>query len=225
MDDGGFRAAIARAFVEYENLHGPLGTVHHTLQVTSFGGSGSTALSERLAAVGVNIPKTPGEYPFKHQRVPPKASDVPPSFRVLYPYADPRNAMLSIFRRGFIVDHYVALRGMQPTPEVAQRLSSLDAFLEGGVDDFALEDHVEHWIQPLEYPVMFVRYESLPQAWPRVREFVGLPDDVECLPMRPRACDWMELPLHEQRRLEGIYGSLADRLDALPDVFVPQSAA
>ena len=67
--------------------------VHHRVQVTSFGGSGTTALADHLLAAGVDLPKTPGFFPFKHQRVPPPGSAVPTGFRVVYPFGDPRNAV------------------------------------------------------------------------------------------------------------------------------------
>ena len=93
-------------------------------------------------------PQTPGEFPFKHQRFPPAAADVPAGFRVLYPYADPRNAMLSIFRRSYGIGHYRGLHQRSPDAAAAARLASLDAFLAGGIDDFELEDHVERWLTP-----------------------------------------------------------------------------
>lgn len=209
---------VAAQIDAYVAEHGPIDRVRHTVQLTSFGGSGSTALSAHLAAAGVDLPKTPGEFPFKHQRFPPPAADVPPGFRVVYPYADPRNAMLSIFRRSYGLGHFRGLQGRSPDAAAAARLASLDAFLEGGVDDFELEDHVERWLAPREYPVMFVRYEMLPRVWPTVRAFVGIEQPVPCLEMRERASAWKALPRSQRRRLNKIYGSLVRRLDALSDV-------
>ena len=185
---------VARQIDAYVAEHGPIDRVLHTVQVTSFGGSGSTALSAHLVAAGVDIPKTPGEFPFKHQRFPPAAADVPEGFRVLYPFADPRNAMLSIFRRSYGIGHYRGLHLRSPDAAAAARLASLDAFLAGGIDDFELEDHVERWLTPREYPVMFVRYESLPRVWSTVREFVGIDRPVPCLEMHERASEWKSLP-------------------------------
>lgn len=210
--------AVRRALADYAAHHGPLAEILHTVQMTSFGGSGSTALSGHLMAAGVDLPKTPGEAPFKHQRVPPDPRAVPQGFRVLYPFADPRNAMLSIFRRGRAVGHYRGLFLGEPPTEVAERLSCLDAFLRGGIDDFALEDHIDRWMQPHGFPVMFFRYEALPAAWSAIQEFLGLGRDVPCLAVRPRTSDWRDLSSSERKVLESIYGRLASRLDAMPDV-------
>jgi hypothetical protein len=209
---------VAKAIDDYVAEHGPIDRIAHTVQVTSFGGSGSTALSEHLVAAGADLPKTPGEFPFKHQRFPPDAADVPAGFRVLYPFADPRNAMLSIFRRSYGLGHYRGLHLRSPAPDAAARLASLEAFLDGGVDDFGLVDHVDRWLEPRGYAVMFVRFESLPKVWPTVRDFVGIPLSASCLEMRARTSAWESLPRGQRRRLNQIYGRLAERLDALGDV-------
>ena len=142
-----------------------LAVVHHTIQVTSFGGSGTTALYEHLAQAGADIPRTPGAFPFKHQRTPP--ADVPAGYRVVYVFGDPRDAVVSVFRRGFQGGHYRGMRLAEPTPAVEARLSGLDQFLEAGIDDFELADHVRGWRErePRAYPVLFVRYEDLAREW------------------------------------------------------------
>jgi len=212
---------VAKAIADYVAEHGPIDRINHTVQVTSFGGSGSTAVSEHLMAAGADLPKTPGEFPFKHQRVPPDRSEVPAGFRVLYPFTDPRNAMLSIFRRSYGLGHYRGLHMQSPPADAAERLASLDAFIEGGVDDFGLVDHVDRWLEPRGYPVMFVRFESLPKVWPAVRDFIGLAESVPCLELRSRSSAWESLPRGPRRRLDKIYGRLARRLDALGDVHIP----
>lgn len=213
------KRAIRAQLQRFKAEHGTLRRVSHTTQMTSFGGSGSTALSAYLRELGVDLPRTPGEFPFKHQRKPPGAESVPEGFRVVYPHADPRDAVLSIFGRGIAGGHYRGLRMRPPPPEVEPHLSSLEAFLEAGVDEFRLEDHVERWMQPQPYPVMFVRYEALESAWPELRDFLELPSGTPCLERRPRASDWRSLPPSTRERLDALYGPLAKVLGALPDAF------
>jgi hypothetical protein len=212
-------AIVRRAIERYAAEHGDLATIRHTVQITSFGGSGTTALTDHLRAAGVDLPRTPGEIPFKHMRVPPTTDEVPEGFRVLYPFADPRNAVLSVFRRESVVEHYGGLHRGPPPPEVAAALSSLDAFLANGVDVFELEDHVNRWLEPHGYPVLFVRYERLPAVWATVREFLGLETTVPCFEMHQRASAWRALPNDQRLALDGMYRSLVLRLDALPDAF------
>jgi hypothetical protein len=197
-----------------------LARVHHRVQITSFGGSGTTALYEHLLDAGVDVPTTPGSFPFKHQRVPPPSGSVPAGFRVLYPFGDPRNAVVSVFRRGFQGGHYRGMRLRKPPPEVDDRLATLEQFLAAGIDDFEMEDHFDRWHESnaCDYPVLFLRYEDLLNNWPAVREFAGLRDDVECLPVRPRASEWQNLPPAQRERVDEMYGPFARRLEALPAV-------
>lgn len=222
-DQGGplspkMEAAIRAAMEQYVAEHGPLHIVRHSVQVTSYGGSGTTALLDRLATLGIDLPRTPGGYPFKHQREPSSRSEVPAEFRVVYTHADPRDAMLSIFRRHYGAGHYAALRGHEPGAETRSRLASVEAFVEGGVDEFMLADHVDRWMRPQGYPVLFVRYESIERAWPRLLEFLNLPRSTPALDWKPRRSDWRTLPLRLRDGLDAMYGSLAERLRELPDV-------
>jgi len=192
--------------------------IHHTVQVTSFGGAGTTALLRHLAEAGVDVPATPGSFPFKHQRLPPRGDEVPPGFRVVYLFADPRNAVASVFRRGFQGGHFRSMRLCRPSPHVEDCLTSLERYLECAVDEFRLADHFEGWHERRvrEYPVLFARYERLPAAWPVLREFVGLPPGADALDMRPRASEWKLLPPPLPERLDETYGPLARRLAELP---------
>jgi hypothetical protein len=201
---------------------GELAEVRHRVQVTSFGGSGTTALHEHLLRMGVDVPTTPGSFPFKHQRVPPAPDAVPPEFRVVYPFGDPRNAVVSVFRREFQGGHYRGMRLRKPMPEAEHHLTDLEHFLEGNVDEFEIEDHFDQWFdaRARTYPVLFLRYEALPDVWPAVCEFVGLPAGSPCLPIRPRASQWTELEVSQRERIDAMYGAFARRLEDLPSVEV-----
>jgi hypothetical protein len=214
--------AIADEMLDRLARSDELSHVRHRVQITSFGGSGTTALHEHLLRAGVDVPTTPGAFPFKHQRVPPGPDEVPPGFRVIYPYGDPRNAVVSVFHRGFQGGHYRGMRLRKPTPEAEGHLADLEHFLDGGVDEFEIPDHFDHWFarEDRTYPVLFLSFEHLPQAWPTVCEFLDLPPDAECLPLRPRASEWTALEPHQRERIDAMYGSLARRLAALPPVEV-----
>lgn len=196
--------------------------VVHTRQLTSFGGSGTTALGDHLLAAGVDLPATPGQFPFKHQRTPPASAAVPSGFRALYLVGDPRDAVMSVFRRGFQDGHYVGMHGRRPDVATEARFAGLDTFLAAGIDDFAIADHVEQWLGASDrsYPIMVVRFDRLAEAWPRIRDFFGLPGDDRGLPTRARASDWRALPRAARQRIDRMYGELARRVDALPAVTI-----
>lgn len=207
---------LARALPELERTGDPH-RVTHTVQVTSFGGSGTTALCEHLLNAGVDLQPGPAQWPFKHGRQPPQADEVPEGFRVVYLVGEPRDAVLSIFRRDFQVGHYRSLHGKEPDAKVRQRLETLETFLAAGIDDFALADHVGGWLDhPAGYPVLFVRYEKLAEAWDEMATFVGLEPGYPPLPVRARRSNRQTLGSPMKEQLDALYGDLASRIEALP---------
>lgn len=212
--------AIADEMLDRLARSDELSQIRHRVQITSFGGSGTTALHEHLLQAGVDVPTTPGSFPFKHQRVPPASNAVPPGFRVVYPFGDPRNAVVSVFRRGFQGGHYRGMRLRKPTLEAEDHLTDLEHFLEGGIDEFEMQDHFDRWFTRGDrtYPVLFLSFQHLAQAWPTLCEFVGLAADTAPLSLRTRASEWNTLEAPQRERIDAMYGALARRLAALPPV-------
>jgi hypothetical protein len=216
MDE--FRAWLAPRLADYADRHDAL-AIDHTVQVTSFGGSGTTALCDHLLSLGVDLQKGPAQWPFKHRRIPPSATEVPDGFRVVYLVGDPRDAIMSVFRRDYQVGHWSALNERDPDDETQRRLASLDAFLDAGHDEFELADHFARWrAHDPGYRVMFLRYDHLGEVWPEVADFVGLSPAQPALPTKARHSDWRSLPPERRRQLDALYGELARTIDALPPV-------
>jgi len=191
--------------------------IEHTVQVTSFGGSGTTALCAHLLAADVDLQPGPAQWPFKHRRQPPSADEVPDGFRVLYLVGDPRDAVLSIFRRNLQFGHYGGVHGRAPDDEVRRRLATLEGFLATGVDEFELADHVDGWLNhPSGYPVLVIRYEHVVDHWDRIREFLQLEPGNQPPELRPRRSDWTALAEPMRGQLQQMYGALAARIEALP---------
>src|SRR5690606_30273635 len=101
-------ASIRAGLQRYAETTDPY-LIDHTVQVTSFGGSGTTALCNKFLDAGVDLQKGPAQWPFKHRRVPPTVDEVPDGFRVVYVVGDPRDAVVSIFRRNLQLGHYESL--------------------------------------------------------------------------------------------------------------------
>jgi hypothetical protein len=194
------------------------GPIRHTVQVTSFGGCGTTSLCDHLLVAGADLPTTRDCFPFKHMRFPPAPQDVPTGFRVVYLCGDPRNAVLSFHRRWSSFEAtYTSLHLRQPPEETRPRLATLEAFLEAGVDELQLEDHLERWLRHAPgYPVLFVRFELLAEAWPTVREFVGLPSEYPPIELKDRSSDWRTLPQPLRSQIDRLYGDLARRIADWP---------
>jgi hypothetical protein len=211
---------LVRKMEELQRTSDPY-RITHTVQVTSFGGSGTTALCEHLLAAGVDLQPGPAQWPFKHRREPPRRDEVPKGFRVIYLVGEPRDAVLSIFRRGLQIGHYRSLNGTDPGPEARARLATLETFLAAGVDDFALADHVDGWLHhPDGYPVMFLRYQGLTEAWDAVADFAGVARGYPPLPTKSRKSNRRAIDPRRQAQLDTLYGDLAARIEAFPPTHV-----
>ncbi|NNE73110.1 MAG: hypothetical protein HKN26_05555, partial [Acidimicrobiales bacterium] len=216
-DADALAAVIAQQIDDYVAHNDPY-LIDHTVQITSFGGVATTALTAYLIDHGLSLPKGPGQWPFKHHRVAPQAADVPDGFRVIYVVGDPRNAVLSLFRRNYQVGHYRSMQeGAEVTAVVAETLESLDSYLAADRDVFDIAGHVAAWRNhPPGYPVMFLRHEYLHDVWPGVMEFVGLDRASEPLPRRERASNWRDQPAEVQARLEALLGDVAREIESWP---------
>ena len=204
-----------RALQDYAAERDPF-VIEHTIQVTSFGGSGTTALCRHLLDAGIDLQPGPAQWPFKHRRIPPRPDEVPDGFRVVYLVGDPRDAIVSLFRRDYQLGHFVALHDRDPDAAMQVTLRDLETFVAGGVDVFELADHVARWrAHPGGYPVLFAHYDALDSHWPAIAEFVGLSADRPPLPFRSRTSDWREQPAAIRAGLDLMYRDLADEIEAM----------
>ncbi|MCS4122739.1 sulfotransferase domain-containing protein [Salinibacter ruber] len=190
--------------------------IDHTIQVTSFGGAGTTMLYKFLDQCCRDIPKNTHDWiPWKHQQVPPADEDVKQGFRALYLFGNPMNTVLSIFRRGYQHWHF---ERMNESGE-GQGLQNLEEFLKHDDDPFQLADHFERWTTAKRrYPIMLLRFETLWEQQEEVFAFLGVPSGLqdEFPKRRERHSDWRKQPVEHRKRLKRIYGSLAKRIQSRP---------
>lgn len=203
-------------FVEYENST-DVNAITHTVQVTSFGGAGTTALCAHLDKCGADIQSGPAHWPFKHRRHPPVLAATPTGFRAIYLVSEPRDAILSLFRRNYQVGHFKALNEREPTPAELVLLESLFTFVDGKVDVLGLGSHVDAWLTPGRgYPTLVVNHENLADSWPVIADFAGLGDQVPAFPRRDRHSSWEAQSEPIRVGLTNMFGELAERISALP---------
>ncbi len=136
--------------------------------------------------------------------------------RAVFIYGDPIDAVASVFRRGFHVQHELSMsRDLPDYERVLTAETTLEEYAAAGVDRFFLDTHVRNW---LEYEgervqVIAVRYEHLGGHIDEVMEFLGCdrPFEVRERTKRPN-------PLADPVRegLEEMYGDLAVRIRDLP---------
>jgi len=153
--------------------------------------------------------------------------------RVVLLVADPRETVLSLFRRGYsdampakLASHHRTPREYSQFVADNRRSLSFEAFLEAGVDSFGFEQHWNDWsCRTHPRPTMIVRYEHIPEALPSLLEFLGLPGHLlsEFPAWTPRQSSLEQLSTLERTRLHHIYGDLANRIAAEPPWSIHQS--
>lgn len=210
--------------------------------IVSFGGVGSKMLSRSVyEAMGVTDPQSYRQA-HSHHRIPPL--QLLPGQQVVYVLGDPRDAVLSFFarremrhdRHGFAPaepgeelgtnqeneqKHWVVkhLRNIQAEQRELTEEWDLATYLDQPSDLFRLEEHVDAWLYANgDYPVTFVKYDRLWDVAGDLAAHLGLdrldlPDRIE------RSSDWRHLDQPLREGLDRLYGDLAARIDAMPDVF------
>lgn len=215
---------LAYAAIMEHRAKGDPFLIRHRVQITSLGGSGTTALTKAFIDGGLELPPGPGQWPHKHLRRPPTVAEVPDGFRVVYPVGDPRDAVLSIFRRGIQGGHWSGLTVVEDhdePPRPPASLETFETFMAAGVDEFDLEGHLDAWWDhPPGYPVMFLRFDLIEEAWDDLVEFVGLPSSVAPIRYESRQSDWRSADPDVRTFLDRLYGGLAARIEALPAVTI-----
>lgn len=206
--------------------------VRHSLQVTSFGGAGTTVLLRHFAELGFPLPAPDNDWGrFKHQRRPPAGVEVPTGFRVLYPWADPRISALSLLRRRlrkskrtFAWAHWGRMDLAIPAPpdDIAEALDSVEAFVELERDPFDIADHLRRWLLVKDYPVIFASYVHLPFIWSDVMRHLALPIDTPLFSWKGRESALEKQAPHVIMRLTQIYSEALHILRELPPVLSNQ---
>lgn len=192
--------------------------LNHTLQVSSFGGAGTTMLLEFFAAQRATIPdpKKGNWACWKHMKVPPADRTVPDGFRAIYVIGDPRDAVLSVFRRGYQHSHLQQMEGRVYRWDYR---SGLENYLDRQEDIFGFAAHFNHWTQSKRhYPIMIIKYEAIWEYLPQLVTFARLP--LSCVdqfpPKRERQSSWRNCPAATVSRLNALLQPLADRIDRYP---------
>lgn len=191
-----------------------IGIIEHTLQVTSFGGTGTTMLYEFLEEHDVNIPSDhPNWRPWKHLPVPPEDGEVKDGFRAVYVFGNPMNAVLSVFRRDYQRWHIRNMRDDVTEPKNPDW--GLEEFLQRSEDPFRMAKHFREWVcANRSYPILCLNFDALWEHLPEFFAFAGLPTC--CLDQFPerreRNSDWTEEPKHVRRELKRMYGGLEDEV-------------
>ena len=196
----------------------------HTRQISSFGGSGTSMLCRFLEQKDIGLPKVVEAdwAPWKHMRHPPLDHTVQQNFRALYLVADPRDAILSVFRRGYQHWHIQRMEGDVLSWNYSW---DLEQFLAHRYDHFKIEEHFDNWTKDhRRYPIMIVKYDALWRHLPEVFGFIGAPlESIAEFPQwKERNVNWRMERKEIRDALNLLYGDLAEEIAMMKDINLSQ---
>lgn len=204
--------------------------------VISYGGSGTTLLARTLGRfMRVNAPNS------ERDGILHACSPTHPIFenlkigRAIYVYANPPEAVLSIFNRGFQGRMQAKINSMHRNRAAYLRnirentvAMELDDLLRRGTDPFCIGEHLNNWTNPQagNFPILCVKYEALFESKSIIAEYVDTPRLVDFFPeQRPRNTRLSDLKPRRRDALLQIYKAECQVYESLPDVFIPKHAA
>jgi hypothetical protein len=203
--------------------------------VSSFGGVGSKCLVKGLLQTQDEALLGPSH---THLRAPPEKRALD-GRTMIYMFGDPYNALISFFKRRIKRTAAHGFKGFEREGDIFWALKhcrniggnheamkpewDLAAYLDNGVDLLKMEEHYDNWVNAkTDYPILFVRYETM---WDHLREicnFVGLPESViAAFPgQEARGSRWEDEPEATMANLKKVYGRLHDKITAAPNIWV-----
>ena len=192
--------------------------------VTSYGGSGTSALLEFLNKHHAHINTN---HPFNKDACKHSLSAVAnlkPSGRVLYLFSDPKLAILSVYRRDMLPVHDLSMRvNFKWIPCPIKTTMDLKTYLAKGKDPCTFERYFDAWLNlRLPQPILFMRYETLWDNLEVLFDFLGLPPAVknDFPKFSGRLTSVEDFPLGVQTQIDSIYEDFSKRISTLPDYFL-----
>jgi hypothetical protein len=191
----------------------------HKIQVTSYGGAGTTTLCKYLSACNAGLPQiSDGDWsPWKHMSRPPADRTVRENFRAIYLISHPGEALLSVFRRGLQHWHIQRMDGDLTNWDFSW---NLDDFLMVKSDLFGFYSQFMGWTESKRnYPILIIKYECLWDHIPEFVDFSGLPSRYESdFPTKiPRASKFENQSFRIQDSIKSIFRELFEDFESFPD--------
>lgn len=189
-----------------------------TRRVVSFGGVGSSSLIAHLE--GGDKDRIWYHSRDKHCIHPDLLPEAQKGLDVkaCFVFGNPYHAVLSVFRRDLHRRHEKSMsRAIPSYRPVLRKDTGVLEYLEGGMDRFFFQKHLENWI---EYEgdrvrVLAVKYEALGDHIEEIMDFLDCPRPFQ---VKPRSSRFDNEPEAVRLALEEMYGALKARIDALPSL-------
>jgi len=203
------------------------------IRLFSYGGSGlkflTNFLGEYVEVYGIN----------HNPHCRPQDSDVLTVDKAILIYSDPRNAILSFFRRS--EQYYSTLvecgdgvswlnkeLSHQGRKQTLPNRLSIDDFLENYEDVFELNNYFNEWLNfvpPKGHSIVFVKYERLCDVTDELMDFLNLDKNIsDELRQKfvPRSSDYTQESEKNQQMLYDKYKDLIETQESLGPFFIKE---
>jgi len=208
--------------------------INHKVQITSFGGTGTTFLISFFKEKGLYLPKEADCGIWKHMRLPPTKENfvIPDRFRVLYVTGNPLQSILSLFRRNLQGYHIERIGCKDSNWPKSLEMGTyppkwgLNEYLEYEKDLYRMEEHFDNWTTSSRkrrgYPILIVKYDSIWENLKEIFDFLGLSKSlIKDFPKRKtRVIENIEYSERILRNLDKIYGDFVEKVDKYSKISV-----
>ena len=189
-----------------------------TRRIVSFGGVGSSSLLAHIERGDQD--RIWYHSQDKHCLEPELLPEVRKGMEVkaCFIYGDPFHSVLSVFRRGLHQRHEKSMaRSIPDYQPVLTRATTIEEYLEAGVDRFFLARHLDNWVgyRGSSLKILAVKYESLGA---HIREIMAFLECRRPFQVRARKSRYRTQPPEIQEGLERMYGELKRRVETLPSL-------
>jgi len=142
-------------------------------------------------------------------------------FKAVYLFGDPRNALISIYRRNLQNIHYYNIFQKQG----AGLPQTLDHFLERGEDIFEFESHFLSWTSSSAtqrtFPILFVNADFLWDHLDHLFDYleVSRKSRKEFPCRRSRESSWEDLPAKQKEQINLIFGNVMKKIESIGHIY------
>lgn len=144
--------------------------------------------------------------------------------KVLFLIGNPYNSIISIFNRKLARRHEISMnfgklwfQNKQEMTPILNKNTTLEEYLELGVDVFNMNEHLENWInyKKKDLDILIIKYENLEQHVDEAMKFFNCKRKFE---VKNRNSNWESMPDAIKSDLQFVYSDIKRKIDSLPSI-------
>lgn len=142
--------------------------------------------------------------------------------KIVFLYADPRNALLSFHRRDKVKNGWIRqhMKNLESNIKIKGQMSMTEVIEKDGL---GLDVHFREWLNFKHPQIAFVKYESLHSNIKNLLSFLDLDESISsifCKTFSPRISDYRNIDVNIQTLLHNKYKGLLKLQNSLPDFYI-----